>query len=266
VKKYTFFYVVGGDDCYYNQLAKSIRSLKRLKCDFDIKILDFNEKLSSENNIQIINSNKSINQKHIFWQYKYFITQQLDTEYGIYLDCDTIICEDRLEEIFDRLTNKFGVVQHFYLNNFTKFLYAFPSETSANFINKYSINLEDKFYTGGVFLFKNDTNSFNILKDTFDMHNQYYLKETDYIEGLYDETFLSTVLKKYNYLNLNGAINHCCANHMPLKLSENKLIGKNPFDLKYEDIFVLHGYSDRQTLGLDFEGDLKRKIQEMWNI
>jgi len=266
MKKYTFFYVVGGNDCYYNQLAKSIRSLKRLKCDFNIKILDFNKKLSSEKNIEIVNSNKKVNQKHIFWQYKYFITQQLDTEYGIYLDCDTIICKDRVEEIFDQLDYKFGVVQHFYLNNFNKFLNAFPFKTSEDFINKHFINLEDKFYTGGVFLFKNNANSFNILKNTFEMHNEYYSENKFYIEGLYDETFLSTVLRKFNHLNLNGAINHCCANHMPLKLKENKLVGKNPFDALYEDIFVLHGYSDRQVLGLDFSGDLKQKIQAMWDI
>lgn len=264
--KYTFFYVVGGSDMYYDQLKRSINSLSRLNVEYKIKILDFDRKLSNYKNIEIVYSDKTVNQKHIFWQYKYFITQQLDTEYGIYLDCDTIIYKDRVEEIFYELKDKFGVVQHFYLDNFKKFLRSFPYKESHDFINKHSIDLNDKFYTGGVFLFKNTINSFNILKNTFEMHNDYYIKDNTYIEGLYDETFLSTVLKKFHYSGLNGSINHCCANHMPLKLDKNTLVGKNPFDSAYEDIFVLHGYSNRQILGLDFDGEIREKIQEAWNI
>jgi len=266
MNKYTFFYVVGGTDMYYNQLKKSIRSLERIKKNFNIKILDFNKKLSDEKNIKIININKNIYEKHIFWQYKYFITQQLDTEYGIYLDCDTIICHDRLEEIFNNLNNSFGVVQHFYLDNFQKFLSAFPYQSSKDFIKKSSINLIDPFFTGGVFFFKNTKNSLDIIKNTFDMHEEYYKINSNYIEGLYDETFLSASLKKFNYSNLNGAMNHCSANHMPLMLQGDRLMGKNPFDARYEDVFILHGYSERQTLGLDFQGALRAKIQEMWAV
>jgi len=267
MNKYTFFYVVGGNEMYYKQLEKSIRSLKRINADFNIKILDCDNKLSSEKNIKIINPENRINKKHIYWQYKYFVSQQIDTEYGIYLDCDTIICEDRLEEIFLKLKNDFGVIQHFYLDSFKKFLYAFPFESSSNFINKNSISLEDPFFTGGVFFFKNNINCLNILKETFEMHKEYYhLGHSPYIEGLYDETFLSAVLRKFKYQNLNGALNHCSASHMPLMLKDNKLIGKNPFDEKYENIFVLHGYSERQTLGLDFEGDLREKVKEIWSV
>ena len=137
--KYTFFYVVGGSDMYYDQLKRSINSLSRLNVEYKIKILDFDRKLSNHKNIEIVYSDKTVNQKHIFWQYKYFITQQLDTEYGIYLDCDTIIYKDRVEEIFYELKDKFGVVQHFYLDNFKKFIRSFPYKESHDFINNSSL-------------------------------------------------------------------------------------------------------------------------------
>jgi len=264
--KYTFFYVVGGSDMYYEQLKKSIRSLSRLNVKYKIKILDVDKKLTSSENVDIIHIDESINQKHIFWQYKYYICQQLDTEYGIYLDCDTIVCSDQIERIFNKIQNKFGVIQHFHLIDFNKFFEIFRTQSSFDFINKYAIDPKTPFFTGGVFFFKNNQNCLGILKEVFNIHNEYYLNNNQFIDGLYDETFLSTILLKYEYQNINGSSNHCCANHMPLKLINNELFGKNPFDDEFEKIFVFHGYSDRQINGLDYNGELQDTIKEKWNI
>ncbi len=264
--KYTFCYIVGGEDKYYRQLAKSIRSLKKIKHDYKIKILDIGKKISSSKNIEVINIDKNISNKYLFWQYKYYITSLINTEYGIYLDCDTVICNDRLEELCESIDNSFGVVPHFNIQKFNNFYLNFPSLTYSNFLEINNILPTDNFYTAGVFLFKNNNISSKILNETFDFHNVIFQQIPSMIEGLYDETFLSIILKKYKHKDLNGSVNHCSANYMPLIYEENKLKGKNPFDEKYEDIFVLHGSSDRQRLGQDFSGKIKEKIIECWSV
>lgn len=262
--KYTFFYIVGGDNIYYEQLKRSIRSLKKISSNYKIKILDISKKLSSSENIEVIHIDKKINNKYIFWQYKYFITQFLDSEYGIYLDCDTVVCNDRVQELCEIVDDSFGVVKHFSIDTFNKFSSYFP-HLGTSFLKNHNISAEDNFYTGGVFIYKNNIKSLNILKRVFDLHDDYFNRIPYMIEGLYDETFLSIILKEYDHKILSGAVNHCSANYMPIIYENAKLRGKNPFDLEYEDIFILHGSSQRQFLGEDFSGKIKEKIIEYWS-
>lgn len=265
--KYTFFYIVGGDDKYYYQLERSIRSLNRcIKAPFKIKILDIGKKLKSSANIEVIYINRDITKKQIFWQYKYYLCQNIDTEYGIYLDCDTVVCSDPLDDVFKKIGEKFGLVNHFYIKDFKDFLSVFPNEKTFEYIRKFNISLNNLFFTGGVFFFKNTKKNIIFLKDVFDLHFQFYKSDKDeYIEGLYDETFISTIFSNH-HVNLNGAMNHCSANYMPLKIKNDELWGKNPQDENFEKVFVLHGSSDRQIQGLDFYEDIKSKIKKAWDI
>jgi hypothetical protein len=262
--KYTFFYVVGGQDLYYDQLQTSIKSLQRLKSPFQVKILDIGRKLKSKNNIEIVNTNVCIKDKHVFWQYKYHVCQTLDTEFGIYLDCDTVVCYDMLEPLFNKIGTSFGAIPHFYIQNFKNYLNIFNTQKTKDYCHQHNLNKEHVFNTAGVFLFSNNKICKNILKETFDLHDAVYSNKMTYEEGLYDETFLSTVLKNYHYIKLNGAANHCSANLMPIDIQNDILVGKNPFDADYEPIFVLHGSSKRQKEAQDFSGKLKEKIIEFW--
>jgi hypothetical protein len=263
---YTFFYVVGGKDLYYEQLKLSLQSLKRINKKYKVKILDIGRKMTSYDNVEVIYIDKNITEAHVFWQHKYYLCQMLDTKYGIYLDCDTIICYDKLEELFLQLNESIGVIPHFHIQNFNHVLKYFNNEK----VQEYCINNQHKpndcFYTGGVFMFSNNKICKSFLKDVYDLHDNIYGKTGAYINGLTDETFISTILRKYSHIKLNGSNNHCSANMMPLTLYNDILIGKNPFDETYEPIFVLHGSSERQKQGKDYDGLLKEKITEMWNI
>jgi hypothetical protein len=259
--KYTFFYVVGGQDVYYNQLYKSLKSLSRLKSDkFKVKILDVDNKFdihfNTDFSIELFKTNVKLSTKEDFWKYKYFICQQLDTDYGIYLDCDTVVCYDRLKDISDRLGNGFGVVPHFHIKDFCDFRTIFNNYQFTN------VNDSCCFYTGGVFFFYNNIDNKNILKEIFEMHSI----GTNQSLGFYDETYLSLSLSNKKCIKLNGSFNHCSANYMPLKIHDNTLIGKNNFDDQFEKIFVLHGSSERQINGEDFDGEIKKTIQNFWNI
>ena len=257
--KYTFFYVVGGDDIYYEQLYRSIRSLSRLSTkNFKIKILDIDNKFNLETDFEIetISINKKLDSKELFWQYKYFICQQLDTEYGIYLDCDTVVCYDRLQDIENLVNKSFGVIPHFYIKDFDNF--------SKLFNNKnFSESPSDKFFTGGVFFFYNSIDNIKILQQIFNLHNQHDLNQS---KGFYDETFLSYVLSDRHRVVLNGSFNHCSANYMPLGIKNFDLVGKNEFDNELEKIFVLHGSSKRQIEAEDFVGETKEKVKNFWKI
>jgi hypothetical protein len=258
MKTFTFFYVVGGDERYYNQLYKSIRSLEKLDKDrFLVKILDFDNKFEFNTDIEIdinYHATKPCS-KEEYWKYKYLITQKLDTEYGIFLDCDTVICYDRLDEIAKQIGNSFGVVPHFYMKNFLDYKRHYQNNIFEH------LGEDDLFYTGGVFFFRNNIDNMKTLSYIFDLHNQYELNQE---RGFYDETLLSYALSERDKVKMNGCYNHCSANLMPLKVLDNELVGKNPFDQEYERVFVLHGSSPRQFLGEDFSGMTKEMVTEFW--
>ena len=263
MEKYTFFYIVGGRDVYYKQLNKSINSLNRIKTPHKIKILDVGNKLKSHGNIEVIYTDKIIDTKELFWKYKFYLCQQLDTEYGIYLDCDTIVCSDRLEEIPEKIGNTFGVIHHFYVKNFDNFKKIFRHQNSENFIKEHKLTNKNNFYTGGVFIFHNNSTNIKILRDIFEIHNNYTLNIKT---GMYDETFLSLIVGKNAHTTVGGSFNHCSMKHMPLKIENNVLKGKNPFDNEFEEVFILHGTTDRQLLGLDFNGEIRKKVTNLWNV
>jgi hypothetical protein len=261
--KYSFFYVVGGEDKFYKQLETSMRSLKRLKSDYKIVVLDFGRKLKSENNLEVHYIDDKITKKEEYWKYKFYITQKLDTEYGIYLDCDTVLCYDRIEELCNSIDDNFGLVKHFYVQNFNNFVLMYPYAKTFDLITKYKIGPKDNFFCGGVFLFKKTAQNISILNEIYNLHNDYDLSIT---EGLYDETMISIVMRKYEHTILGGSVNHASCNHMDTIFRNGKIHGKNPFENLYEEIFILHGSSDRQKYGQDYEGDLRKEICKMWFV
>jgi len=263
MEKYTIFYIVGGGDVYYKQLQKSLNSLSRIKTPHKVKILDVGGKLKSHDNIEVIYTNEKIDTKELFWKYKFYLCQQIDTEYGIYLDCDTVVCSDRLEDISKKLGDNFGVVNHFHVKNFSKFKQIFRHPDAGKFVSEYNLTDKNLFYTGGVFMFHNNEVNMLILSQIFEVHNKYNITINT---GMYDETFLSLVVGSNKHKVLGGSFNHCSMNHMPLKIKDGKLIGKNIFDEEFEEVFILHGTTDRQLLGLDFNGEIRNKVTTLWKI
>ena len=154
-KDVSFFYVVGGDEKYYTQLSVSIKSLNKFLNKPKIKILDIGKKLQSKDNVEVIYINNEIKDKKNFWKYKYFITQKIDTEYGCYLDADTVVCSDRIDEAINEIGDEFGVIKHFLLKDFHCFKNYFNNnELAIKYCNEQNISDEDEFFTGGVFFIK----------------------------------------------------------------------------------------------------------------
>lgn len=261
---YTFFYVVGGPDMYYDQLRRSIKSLSRLNVEYKVRVLDVDRKLEPIEHVEIFYTDERITQKHIFWKHKYNICQKLDTRFGIYLDCDTIVVYDKVEEACKKLHGRFGVIQHFYLSNFLKFRIEFLSYATDKFIYDNKIAFDTKFFAGGVFFFENNQINIDILKEVVRKHDEIYSNNSMYFEGLYDETFLSYCLIDKDPVLLSGSYNHCCANMMPLQQLNGELYGGNPFDDYLEKIFVFHGYTERQINGEDFDEPIRGIIKKYW--
>ena len=109
-----------------------------------------------------------------------------------------------------------------------------------------------------------------LLKKTLDMYDNVYKTEgafNDYIAGITDELFFSAVCGN-NVVDLGGSLNHCCMGEqfMNIKLIDDKLFGKNSFEIEYNPIAFLHCDIPRRNPAKDYDKDINTKIKQIFNI
>lgn len=275
----TFFFIVGGSSEHYDNLKRCIESLKQLSIPYRVKILEIGTSLSSCDNITVINKpeiidfSKKAKIGFKFWQQKYNISRELDTEYGIYLDTDTVLVNDNILGILDNIGERFGVAQHFWVPSFSHYeKQAVPTENLSSYITlKEQLNIKngDLFFAGGVFFFKNTQKNISILSDVSKLYEEIYPESSEYIRGITDEVFFSNILKKErHFCVLNGAVNHCCMgeSYMPIELRDGVLFGRNPFEYQSEPITFFHCDPSRRDPSLSYSGEIKEKIKKYWNL
>lgn len=269
-----FYYVVGGNDSHYKNLKLSIDTIRNLYPESKIIIGDFDYKFDKNysSNLEVfdlrfVKIDKSKIYKHIIWQYKYFITQFDNSKYNLYLDTDTVLV-NKLDNLIQNYQNKFLIAKHFYVPSIKDFKNKINlNSVGLGLLDEMLLKDEMDFCAAGVFFFEKNQNTFNILKETFNLHQEIY-KNVDYIEGIYDEPILNSILQNnLNHISyVNGALNHCCMMDMPLKIKDGILYGKNNFDLEYEPITCLHCDISRRDPSAPFDGNLKYKIKEYFKI
>lgn len=268
-----FIYVVGGNDNHYNNLKNSIRSVRKIYPSAKILIGDFDLKFNFDDNlIKIIDlSQVKINKekiyKHIIWQYKYYVAQFSDCQYNLYLDTDTVLANN-LNNLIEESNSKFVISKHFWIPTVFDFLTRTEKQAETyEFIKKLDLDNNTNFCAAGVFFFEKNEKNLSILKNTFDIHNKIY-SNRDYILGIYDETILSSVLQKNidDVIYYNGSLNHCSMLDMPLSLNNGILYGKNSFDQEYKPVTCLHCDIFRRDPSQPYNGELKLKIKNLFNI
>jgi hypothetical protein len=270
----TFIYVVAGDNSHYDNLKTSIRSVKRIYPDSNIIIGDFDKKIESDftNNLKIIDlSSIAFDRtkvfKHIIWQYKYYVCQYTQTKYNLYLDSDTVLVNS-LENLINESQGKFLIAKHFWVENVKKFKQVAEREDiTISYLDKLNLSDDMDFCAGGVFYFENNKKCLEILKETFDIHDNIY-KDKDYILGIYDESILNSVLQRRldSVIYYNGSINHCSMIDMPLELLNNKLYGKNIFDSEFKPITCLHCDKHRRDPSEPYSEPIKSIIRDLFEI
>ena len=214
----TVYYVVGGNDCHYDNLLLSVRSIRKLNKDVPIKIFDFSGKWNYDfDNVEVVHrpdeidfSKKKIG--YLFWRQKYVCALDIDTEYAMYVDTDTVMAQDNLSAIMELVGDGIGSAKHWWVPTFKNFATeAVPSKNREDFLNickNLNVTPNTPFFAGGVFVFRNNETNRASMQKIIDVYDEVYTENNEYIKGITDEVFFSGICK--DVVDLGGGLNHCC--------------------------------------------------------
>jgi hypothetical protein len=283
MKDITFYTVMGGSDHFYDATKLAVESIHKILPSSKIKVFDFGGKFENKCSETIDcrgqqnTSKKDIG--YLYWREKYVRALEIDTEYAVYFDCDTVLINDFFEDIFDIIGDKAGSAQHWWVPTFNDYCsMATPIEHREVFIETLSnlgASLNNSYYAGGVFLFKNTTNNRKLLEKvvkSYDDFNDIYDGE---ITALTDEFFFSSVFKD-NIVNLGGSLNVCPKGNkvsMDLEIDDGILVGKNVFDEDYNPVIFVHCNFHKHhmvhgndPLDVDYSKEVLKIISEAYQL
>lgn len=245
----TFFYIVGGNKEHYDNLDRSIRSLKeRIISNPKIVVLEYGTKLISRryNFYNYISLNNPAT-FHNICMGKYLVCQLIDTKYGIYIDNDTIFVNNVLVEYINQLgIGDFGISNNWWVKTIDEFVTKYDFIDKQFLLDYYNKELglmpENKRVSAGVFMFKNTSSVRQLFSDVISLYNK-LIDNVD--KHLCDELILTACLKNYSSkVILSGAINHTCNFNelklMPLMYKDGIWQGKNEFDVNMYPILTFH--------------------------
>ena len=248
MSKITFGYIIGGDDSHYENLLRSLRSLERIEQDHEILILDADGRLGApegQDNVRIIHypvqegKGGDWYKPHI-WQMRYHLYKYLETDYCFYLDSDTVIVNDRVDDLIKYSEDKFLICPHWWLNDIKD--YFTKVRVSAKSIHQYlnAGNAYQRYIASGVFLFKRGVHD-KIFKTFSEMFDAIFA-DGQCPAGITDELLLGlSLFKEGDYKFAHGSMNHSSNhNQMPLKYTKGNFYGKNPDDDKFQKVFLFH--------------------------
>ena len=270
----TVYYVVGGNDCHYDNLLLSVRSIRKLNKDVPIKIFDFSGKWNYDfDNVEVVHrpdeidfSKKKIG--YLFWRQKYVCALDIDTEYAMYVDTDTVMAQDNLSAIMELVGDGIGSAKHWWVPTFENFAReAVPDNNKEDFLSVCkNLNATPKtpFFAGGVFVFRNNETNRASMQKIIDVYDEVYTENNEYIKGITDEVFFSGICK--SVVDLGGGLNHCCMGetHMNLAYYYGHIIGKNLYEENYVPVTFFHCDVSRRDPSSQYEGKLKQKIWDLF--
>lgn len=257
MSKVTFGFIVGGDDKYYNNLMRACESLERVKQPHEVLIIDMDDRLDIDDpHVKIINSeakklenedDRNYFQPHI-WKERYNLYKYVETDYCFYMDTDTVVINDRVDELIDEAEDKFLCTQHWWCPTLESFIVNTKPDRT-NLMLPEDIETYD-YVASGAFMFQKDKHD-----ELFRKYHQIFTNvfaDGGMHSGVTDELILCLALNEWgNYRFTNGSFNHCAANtQQPLELRDGVWYGKNPFEDEMKPIFLFHSAAENvNTLG-----------------
>jgi len=263
----TFGYIVGGEERHYNNLKKSIKSIKdRIKVPYEILIIDNDGKLEDENGIKIIHLDQPRKLQY-YWSNRYRLNEFARTEYVMYIDTDAVIANDRIEELIENSEDKFYVCQHWWVKEFGAYLNTNPTDRTVTDKLKGLINHNDPYFASGVFLFNKDKNS-KVFEEYWKIFNLCYEEGSDYRTGITDEFILAHALNiTKDYKFCHGSLNHCCEKQlMPIEFKDGNIWVSNPYELEREKIVCLHCDTHRRDPSNGYDVHMANYIKNMFYL
>jgi lipopolysaccharide biosynthesis glycosyltransferase len=257
--KITFLYTVGGPEIYYKNLEKSLRSLERIKQDYNVVILDSDGKYrSTQDNVKSIHFPIPHPIRHWYWFMRYQGHSFIETDYCLYLDIDTVITNDTVDHLIDIAKHDFVSTQHFWVPTVVDY-YHKAGVADKWFQKFYQKNAN--YVASGAFFFQPGVHA-HIFEKVMERFYEIYGDNPEVFEGCTDEFVLNSVLQDENVLMISGAFNHCCEHPcMPLDIdSKGRIIGKNPWEQSMELVTALHCDTSRRDPRKNYHSELQKQI------
>ena len=124
----SFGFIVGGDDSYYKNLMRACESLERVSQTHEIVILDMDDRLEIDDpKVKIVSGSaekvenkddRNWFQPHI-WKERFNLYKHVETDHCIYLDTDTVVIHDRVNELIKEAEDDFLIARQIKVNHFT---------------------------------------------------------------------------------------------------------------------------------------------------
>jgi hypothetical protein len=251
MSKITFGYIVGGEDKHYNNLLRSMESLERIKQPYEIIILDADGRLQMEDdnpNVRIIHfpvdeeKDGSWFKPH-YWQMRYHLNKYLETDHCFYMDTDTVIVNDRVDELIEEAEDKFLICNHWWVPTLDAYLRNVRVNLGLVDHLLDTNNLDIPYFASGLFLFQKEKHDalFEIFLKKFNSIFENLPNNTN-AHGITDELLLALSLEDFkNYKMTNGSMNHSSEqDQMPLTYKDGTFWGKNPQDDEFKKVFAFH--------------------------
>lgn len=273
-KNVTFFTVIGGAQHYRDATTLAVNSIIKKIPNAKIKVFDFDNKFCHEK-AETVDCRGEIRQRknvgYTYWRQKYCKAREVDTEYGVYFDCDTVLVNDYFDEIFDQIGGKIGSAKHWWTPTYGHFK---RQAVSQNVIDIYDdamakLGVDDNlpYYAGGVFLFKKSTTNMSFFSSVIDWYDQFNMAYDSKEECniVTDEFFFSGVFPE-NMVDLGGSLNVCPkGNNISTDLlvdCDGELLGKNCFDdeLSFNPVIFIHCNLHK---GNPIEGNYPEDVKEI---
>ena len=130
MSKITFGYIVGGEDKHYNNLLRSLESLERIEQPHEVVILDADSRLEADEdkpNVRIIpfpvdeEKGEGWFKPH-YWQMRYHLNKYVETDHCFYMDTDTVIVNDRVDELIEEAGEDFLICRHWWVPQLQDYL------------------------------------------------------------------------------------------------------------------------------------------------
>ena len=157
------------------------------------------------------------------------------------MDTDTVVINDRTDELIEQAEDKFLCTQHWWVPTLHNFLVSNQKISRVNLGNYIPEDTSSYVYAAsGAFLFQKEKHD-----GLFEKYNEIFtdiFSDGGLHHGVTDELILCFALNLWkNFKFTNGAFNHCAAkNYMPMEQRDGIWYGSNPYETEMEKIFLFH--------------------------
>ena len=250
MSKATFGFIVGGDDAYYQNLMRACESLERVKQDHEVLIIDMDDRLDIDDpHVKIVKSEAkqldNDDDRNYFqpdiWKKRYELYKHVETDYCFYLDTDTVVINDRVDELIEEAEDKFLCTQHWWVPTLGNYLNTGEKIDRTNTGKYMPENPRDYPYAAsGAFLFQKDKH--DALFEKYQEIYDHIFSDGKLHSGVTDEMILCLALNEWgNFKFTNGSFNHCAAAaQQPMELRDGVWYGSNPNETEMKPIFLFH--------------------------